>query len=116
MVFIPRRPGIREIGLSGPVKHRLTETGIPIGKLDGAGEDIDRPLHTVKAHQLSNEGIQFPAVHGGHGLVLNEIPAVHVDIVAVAPKSRFILSGGFFQRRIVNGNGCVHYSSPHSSP
>ena len=48
MVFIPRRPGIREIGLSGPVKHRLTETGIPIGKLDGAGEDIDRPLHTVK--------------------------------------------------------------------
>ena len=41
MVFIPRRPGVWEIGLSGPVKHRLIETGIPIGKLDGAGEDID---------------------------------------------------------------------------
>ena len=55
MVFIPRSPGVREIGLSGPVKHRLIETGIPIGKLDGAGEDIDCPLHAVNPHHPMKE-------------------------------------------------------------
>ena len=108
--------GLKKTRFARSVKHGLIEPCVPIGKLDSTGQHIHRPFCSITAHQFFDKGVQFTGIEGSHGLILNEVAAGHIDVVAVTPESRFILSGGFLQRGVVDRNGCVHYSSPHSSP
>lgn len=59
LMCLPRLSCVGEVRFARSVKHGLIEPCIPIGKLDGTGQHIHRPLCSITAHQFFDKGIQF---------------------------------------------------------